>query len=302
MSLVDYSASSSENESDLILDKDRPQRKKRKITEPHHSPAIAKAPPPLPLSFHSLYATATRTSTSDDPSLHAGRTRQIPHVIGHWPTHLYLEWHPSTTQEHVLQGLVDMAASAVNTHPSRDQGAIHSFLRSNLGAPLPLHISLSAPIVLHTDQKSPFQELIEAKVQHAQITSFQTHTLGLKWVSNKDKTRFFFVLILSRPENDQLNLLLEKCNAVARHFGLEPLYHIRQSHDPAISPSHRDSTDQTGSFHISIGWTLSEPSEQEKVHVSQAICPRLTITFSQLKLKIGNSITDIPLLPGETSC
>lgn len=297
MSLVDYSGSSSESDSDLVLVNEQPRWKKRKIEEPDLSPAANKAPPPLPLSFHSLYATATRTSTSDDPSLHAGRTRQLPHVIGHWPTHLYLEWHPSPTEEQVLQSLLALAASAVDAHQPRDQRGIHSFLRSDLGALLPLHVSLSAPIVLHTDQKSPFQELLEVKAQRAQITSFQTRAIGLKWVSNKDKTRFFLVLILSRPENDQLNLLLETCNSVARHFQLEPLYHIRQPHDPTINPSCQSSADQTGSFHISIGWTLSEPPEQAQVQISKAICPRLAISFSRLKLKIGNSITDIPLTP-----
>jgi hypothetical protein len=69
-----------------------PAKRKRSDAGRHASSEL----PPLPAAFHDLYSTNARTSTSDDPSLHGGRKRAVPHIEGNWPSHLYLEcMHPS---------------------------------------------------------------------------------------------------------------------------------------------------------------------------------------------------------------
>jgi len=80
MALVDYSDSEDEGASSAPA----PPAKKRKVGDSDELP-------PLPTAFHDLYSSTVRTSTQDDPSLHAGRERVTPHAEGHWPTHVYLE-------------------------------------------------------------------------------------------------------------------------------------------------------------------------------------------------------------------
>lgn len=102
MALIDYSDSDTEVSGPEALHnlparphRQSPSSRKRKQEELAETLHTNKpAPPSLPPSFHSLYATNVRKSTSDDPSLHGGRKRHVPHVEGNWPTHVYLECKP----------------------------------------------------------------------------------------------------------------------------------------------------------------------------------------------------------------
>ncbi|KAK5353046.1 poly(U)-specific 3'-to-5' RNA exonuclease [Exophiala xenobiotica] len=266
--LVDYSDSSSE--SDGHSNSRTQNRRKRKAEDDGLLKVDSGRPPPLPASFRSLYATNVRTFASDDPALHAGRTRQVPHAIGNWPTHAYLEWYPS------LPELVQLDKVIKHAEWSKNCDSIHSFLRSDLGAPQPLHISLSAPLVLKTDQKDAFQQTVFSEVSRSNVQPFNVQATGLDWVANYERSRFFLVLKLSRPSNNDLNRLLSASNAAARKLGLAEL---------------------SDAFHISIAWTLKEPDKQTReqlLNLDKDYLKSLMMSFSVLKLKMGNVVIDIP--------
>ncbi|EXJ78347.1 hypothetical protein A1O3_09508 [Capronia epimyces CBS 606.96] len=284
--LVDYSESSSD--SDQPFKSKNVGTRKRKAEDAAPVQVEPKPPPRLPASFHSLYAANVRTSATDDPTLHAGRTRQVPHVVGNWSTHVYLEWSPSKTEVGILDKVLEKAAEALGSGSGIAGTQIHSFLRSDLGALLPLHVSLSAPLVLKTEQKIAFQESLLSKLTKTHLKPFTVHVIGLDWVSNETRSRFFLVLRLTKPDNDELNMLLSVCNAVARQFGLATLY------DSSRSPQ---KIDNTHAFHISIAWTLQQPDDQaqgQPVDIGVDELRGLTMKFSFLKLKIGNFVADIP--------
>lgn len=88
MSLVQYSDSESDSGNQQHAN---PVQKPKILLKRKRSQPSSDDLPPLPAAFHDLYSTNARVSTSDDPSLHGGRKRAVPHVDGNWPSHIYLE-------------------------------------------------------------------------------------------------------------------------------------------------------------------------------------------------------------------
>ena len=88
MGLVEYSESEDETPSVKTKRRRVSASEGRQRSEHNNDHDLA---PPLPSSFRDLYSSSVRLSNSDDPSLHAGRRRVVPHVAGNWPAHVYLE-------------------------------------------------------------------------------------------------------------------------------------------------------------------------------------------------------------------
>ena len=181
MALVDYSDSDNSVASNHSTKKTQDKSRKRKRTTEHNSSL-----PPLPDTFHDLYASTTRLSNQDDPTLHAGRQRAIPHIEGNWPTHVYIECmfslshppahqtftkayqnrgHPSTEHSLRLQTII----TSLFQISSSSKHQITSLLPSHLNASLPTHISLSAPITLQTHQRDPFIDILTTNIRKSNL-------------------------------------------------------------------------------------------------------------------------------------
>ncbi|KAJ5520763.1 hypothetical protein N7463_001216 [Penicillium fimorum] len=290
MTLVQYSDSESDSESRSSL---RPLKKSRHSLNP--GPSL----PPLPAAFHNLYASSTRVSVQDNPSLHGGRTRVIPHVEGNWPTHIYLEWYPGKDELSLLADVISQSGDL----PGEKAPIVHSLLHSDLGAQLPLHISLSRPVILRTEQRALFTEALQKAIHDSHVQSFNVQPDTLYWSSNYEKTRWFLVLGVQRPSHDGLNRLLKLSNDILARFGQPPLYATAaREQQTTASLRNRNSSlsdkDFSGCFHISLAWSLSEPSPKERERVAEIdlrALREIQVGFDSVKAKIGNIVGSIPL-------
>lgn len=194
------------------------------------------------------------------------------------------------------------------TSPHDDEEKdIHSLLQNDLGVSLPLHISLSRPLTLKTEQKGDFLSRLQEAVSESNIRAFHATPKDLAWHSNENSTRSFLVLRLQRSADREMACLLEECNKIAIDFDQLLLY---------------ASTDKRGKvqtapevgekFHVSVAWSLGDPVGSEGKRrrrsvgrggdagpgVSYQLLERLTslsVGFAEVKVRIGQDVHTIPL-------
>lgn len=185
-------------------------------------------------------------------------------------------------------------------------------MQSELGVPLPLHISLSRTLQLHGTQRDAFVEALNTETKRASLRPLDATFTSLKWVSNHEANRFFLVLGIARPEHDGLNKLLKASNRVAGAFGLPQLYANTQSQTRHATKSKKgrrkltrddelafmeDEGDFSDAFHISIAWTLDPFSNSIGSSIDLSTDDNelrklrsLSVHFSAVKAKIGNAV------------
>ncbi|KAI8940189.1 hypothetical protein NX059_003896 [Plenodomus lindquistii] len=269
--------------------------------------------PPLPANFHDLYSTNARVSTSDNPSLHGGRKRAVPHIEGNWPSHVYLEWIPSQDESNQLHSLIQHVKDSLERRNATQAKKllipdIVPSLVSELGAPLPLHVSLSRTLQIRTEDRSAFLETLEQSLRRTAVRTFHYAFHSLKWVPNFERNRWFLVLNITKPPQDEFNRLLSACNQAALKCGHPGLYTGGKGDGPmednnktpeSIKGEASTWNDCSAYFHVSIAWNLTEPEPDwislvQNIDISKFVkSPEAAIDV--VKVKIGNVVTSIAL-------
>ncbi|KAF2723303.1 hypothetical protein K431DRAFT_319102 [Polychaeton citri CBS 116435] len=295
MALVDYESSEPASSSD---GEETQQPRKKQKRGPSHGEKPSNLPP-LPSIFQDLYSSTVRSSTQDDPSLHAGRTRVTPHVEGSWPTHVYLDWRPRHHEAEHLSKIVEAVQSRASDHET-----VTSLLRTDLDVSLPLHVSLSRPLALLTEQREPFLKDLKQAVAQSGVAPFTVQLGEVVWHPNESSTRWFLVQRLQESSSDELGKLLLACNGASASFGQPSLYTSQEtSADESSTANRLDRPDDhpnnlpsSGQFHISLAWSLVPQSSEAKTLPSALEQDTsFEISFDKVKVRVGQDVHNIPL-------
>jgi hypothetical protein len=184
---------------------------------------------------------------------------------------------------------------------------VHSLLQTPLQVPLPLHISLSAPLVLRTENKDSFLDTITeglTSVIRSLRHPITVRPASLSWHANEDKSRYFLVLRIQDTQNSSnpsaltlLNQLLLASNKAALQYNQPQLYTKlkRQAGSSDFSPY----------FHISIAWSLPSPDhdlQDDDLKLQPAVdailkelCEDMIVSFDAVKIRIGQIVTALPI-------
>lgn len=163
-------------------------------------------------------------------------------------------------------------------------------MTSDLGTPLPLHISLSRPFVLTTEQKDVFLSRVPGALRLRSFSRFAVRPSALSWHRSPDSNRAFLVLRVQEScdgGNLGLTRLLERCNEVVREFGQPELY--------------SDAGRVMDRFHLSVAWSFVDVtgSLQSRTDVAyenfRDQVAAMEIPIESVKVKIGNIITSLSL-------
>jgi hypothetical protein len=230
---------------------------------------------------------------------------------------------PLQTESDNLQNLIQHVRDTVELHNKKSPRTsvapnIIPSLQSELGAPLPLHISLSRTLQIKTEDRDAFLGTLRSCLRKSAVRSFHFKFQSLKWVPNFERNRWFLVIGIEKSTCNELNRLLNACNEATGRCGHPALYTGGQGDGPmennpvsdgskkrkSEATEEDEEVDHSNRFHISIAWNLEEPDPElisliktldvaKYLHQPQA-------AFNTVKARVGNMVHNIVLRTGKS--
>ncbi|KAI0711660.1 hypothetical protein C8Q76DRAFT_769439 [Earliella scabrosa] len=202
-------------------------------------------PPPKKRKLPSLSAHLLPDIPKDNPALHQGRRRTVPHVDGQFAAYVYVPvFLPKRSRLFKLLTRVFTAAKCdvPTLHPI---GFSEDVMKSSESTgdlddeSVELHLSLTRPTYLRAHQREEFKRAVQAvaRSKHRFSASFAT----LSELTNDERTRTFLTLEVGAGHDD--------------------FKALSDALTPTLRSIHQKEFYEEPRFHVSIAWALLDGSE-----------------------------------------
>ncbi|KAH1002844.1 U6 snRNA phosphodiesterase 1 isoform X2 [Dendroctonus ponderosae] len=166
----------------------------------------------------------------DDPCLHDGRIRTIPHERGCWAVFVYIPFTETSGVRELCSFIKELVPDRLNLHVSNE-----------------FHISLSKILVIKFHWISSFVQTLKDRINP--FKKFFILFDGLKVYCNEEKTRTFISLEI-RCGHNTLVQLVDAVDRCLDDFELPTFY-------------------KNPSFHMSIAWCADDKQEELEPYLAQ---------------------------------
>jgi hypothetical protein len=140
------------------------------------------------------------------------------------------------------------------------------------------------------------------------MKTFEVAFDRLAWYANFERNRWFLSLGTAKLEGNELNGLLHVSNEACHATGQPELYVPRRATNGDKKARMKVKTNQSltwmksevpdcsSSFHVSLAWSLEAQELSNEQHLtSLEELQTLSVSFDCVKVKIGNTVTSVPL-------
>ncbi|KAJ7202838.1 hypothetical protein GGX14DRAFT_535988 [Mycena pura] len=188
--------------------------------------------PPKKRKLPALSVTLTGPVHVDDPVLHQGRIRSVPHIDGQFATHIYASVALDRSSA-FFQLLCSILVSAKKAVPTLQDFWSSDSAQDRERRP-ELHISLSRPIYLRAHQRDDMKRAVKRITDTT--APFTASFARISELVNDERTRIFLVLEIGAGHHELTALV----NSVT----------------PALRAIRQQEYYTAPRFHASIGWAL----------------------------------------------